>query len=171
MTGQPRRPSRLVTWAAYSVPLIVLPSALWRVTIGWNDNPACPSQGPWEPYYVAGLSVVSLLVASLTVGLVRPWGTTFPEWLPLLGRRRVPYRLVTAVAGTGAALILVIAYLYPVLNGIFHFKDPVRIPGCPPPTETEGAWLVYAAYMPLLAWAPLLIVVVTSYYRRHADAA
>src|SRR5215216_273908 len=77
---QPRDPehasrpvSRWVKAAAYAVPLGVLPSALWRLhAVFVKDFPsACEAlMKPWEPFYVASLSVVSLGAALMTVGLV-----------------------------------------------------------------------------------------------------
>jgi hypothetical protein len=74
-------PSRAVRWAAYATPLCVLPSALWRIWYVFVDaNPACVGGGPaWERPYIASLSAVSVIAASLTVGLVRPWGEVCPR--------------------------------------------------------------------------------------------
>jgi hypothetical protein len=79
--------SRWIKAAAYAVPLCVLPSALWRLWALARGLPAgCrPATQPWEPYYITGLSVVSLGAALLTIGLVRPWGELIPRWIPLVG--------------------------------------------------------------------------------------
>src|SRR5690606_25794922 len=51
---------------------------------------AAPGRPLWEVAYIPSLSVISLGLASLTIGLVRPWGEVFPAWLPWIGGRRVP---------------------------------------------------------------------------------
>ena len=41
------------------------------------------------------------------------------------------------------------------------------MPGCPPPDQTDGAWLAYLCHAPLLLWGPLLVVVTVAYSRRR----
>jgi len=48
--------------------------------------------------------------AVLTIGLVRPWGTVFPRWLPILRGRPVP-TWFAAVPGAWASLLIVQAGL------------------------------------------------------------
>jgi len=165
-------PSRAVRWAAYATPLCVLPSALWRIWYVFVDaDPACVGGGPaWERPYILSLSAVSVTAAALTVGLVRPWGEVVPAWVPLLGGRPVPVRATTGAAAAGASLIFTV-YTYAVLNGIFEWRESRRVPGCPPPDQTDGAWLAYLCYAPLLLWGPLLVVVTVAYYRRRTRAA
>ncbi|MFD9243397.1 hypothetical protein ACFV0D_15960, partial [Streptomyces sp. NPDC059556] len=84
---------RWAVLAAHAVPLVTLPSGLWRLALvagfpvtrdaGWR------SMGLGESVYVVSLSVVSELLAFLTLGLVRSWGEVFPRWMPFLGGRRV----------------------------------------------------------------------------------
>jgi len=58
-------------------------------------------------------------------------------------------------------------YTYAVLNRIFHWRAGRRVPGCPPPDQTDGAWLAYLCHAPLLLWGPLLVVVTVAYSRRR----
>jgi hypothetical protein len=44
--------------------------------------------------------------AVLTIGLIRPWGTTFPSWVPVLGARPVPVWLAVGPAAWAAFLIV-----------------------------------------------------------------
>jgi hypothetical protein len=168
--AEPRfRPvSRWITAAAYAVPLCVLPSALWRLWALADGLPrGCRQAGPaWEPYYVTGLSVVSLSAALLTIGLVRPWGEVLPHWIPLVGGRTVPVRAAVTAASLGTIFIFGV-YAYALLNPIFRFRVAPDIPGCPSPLEGPGAWVAVASYAPLLAWGPLLAVVTVAYYRRR----
>jgi hypothetical protein len=164
--------SRWVRAAAYAVPLCVLPSALWRLwALARGLPPGCRLRmAAWEPWYITGLSVVSFAAALLTVGLVRPWGEVVPGWVPFLGGRAVLVRVAMLAAGVGAAVIFAV-YAYALLNPVLHFREPADLPGCPPPTEQPGAWVAIAAYAPLLAWGPLLVVVTVAYYRRRTRAA
>ena len=163
--------SRWIKAAAYAVPLCVLPSALWRLwALAEGPPPGCPlATQAWEPYYIAGLSVVSLGAALLTIGLVRPWGEVVPRWIPLVGGRTVPVRAAVTAASVGASLIFGV-YAYALLNPIFHFRVVQGIPQCPSPLDAPGAWVAVASYAPLLAWGPLLVVVTVAYYRRRTHA-
>jgi hypothetical protein len=72
-------------------------------------------------------------------------------------------------AGVGATLIFGVS-AYALLNPIFDFREPLQLPGCPPPSEQPGAWVAIASYAPLLAWGPLLVVVAIAYYCRRTRA-
>ncbi|GAB3953797.1 hypothetical protein GCM10029976_094690 [Kribbella albertanoniae] len=161
----------MIRAAAYGVPLCVLPSAGWRIWhLGWGPElpAACARMGWIEPYYVASLSVVSLGVALLTIGLVRPWGEVYPRWMPRLGGRRVP--IAAAVVPACAGVVFAFGmYGWGGLNQLFGFYQPVVDQSCPaPPTEGRYGWVVIAAYAPLLMCGPLLAVVTHAYYRRRA---
>ena len=70
-------PPRWVTAAAFAIPLLVLPSATWRlgyiVDVWLNGAGRCDTHDLGEGIYIASLSVVSMGFALLTIGLVRPW--------------------------------------------------------------------------------------------------
>ena len=53
----------------------------------------------------AGLASVAIGGAILTLGLVRPWGETFPRWMPIVRGRRVPLWLAIAPATFVAVLV------------------------------------------------------------------
>ena len=164
MTTFQREP--VPTWAqvtAWAVPATVLPSAVWRIVdwahgLAYGHPCAAPGAPLWEKVYVPSLSVVSLGLALLTLGLVRPWGERVPRRVPLLGGRRVPPLAAVVPAATGAVAVgLVWGYAFrdfPRL-GDFHFAhDGWRV-------------LMVASYLPLLLWAPLLAAVTVAYYRRR----
>jgi hypothetical protein len=123
---------------------------------------------PWEPYYVASLSVVSLAAALLTIGLVRRWGEVVPGWVPLFGGRSIPVLGAVAAAGAGAAVIFGV-YGYAALNALVGLRPPPEFPGCPDPSEEPHSWIAVASYAPLLAWGPLLVIVTLAYYRRRHE--
>jgi len=115
---------------------------------------------------VVGVSLVTLAAAFLTVGLVSSWGQQIPGWVPLMGGRRVPARFALVAASVGIVMLLVVD-LYAVLNPVFGWREPNdHVPGCPPPDQTNGAWLAYAAYAPILLWLPLLTAVTNDFRRR-----
>lgn len=170
-----RRPvPRWVTAAAVAVPLCVLPSALWRLSLVIDvvlhgERPCRTIASPAEGVYVAGLSVVSMAAACLTLGLVRPWGEVFPRWVPFVGGAAVPVRPVTIVAVAVATFIaLLIAYGTVVSVVAPDWTVEPMPPGCSKP-----GWEVGVYYLPLVAWPPLLYLLTYHYYRRRTttDAA
>ena len=95
---------------AHLIPLVVLPSGLWRVGIALGFSMGMVEGGRpvhitgWESVYVLSLSVVSEALALLSFGLVRSWGEVVPAWIPFIGGRRVPplAAVLPAVAGSVA---------------------------------------------------------------------
>jgi hypothetical protein len=143
----------------------VLPSSLWRLYAIAHVPDGCHG-GSGTDLYVIGLSTVSFLAAFATVGLVSPRGRVLPRWVPGIGGREIQPRTALTIAVTGIALLTVV-YLYAFLNPVFGWREPNDdIPGCPPPEKTDGAWLAYLAYAPILAWLPLLMLVTGDFYRR-----
>ena len=132
-----------------------------------NGSGPCHTGGTAETVYVGSLSFVSFGLALLTLGLVRPWGVTFPRWIPLVGGRPVPARAVTTAATT-LATVVAIAVVYYLVKDAVGLGGPLRPlpPGC---TVPDNEILRY--YVPLVAWAPLLYLVTYHYHRRRrADA-
>jgi hypothetical protein len=170
MGGMPStfRPELVPAWAkvaAWVVPLTVLPSAAWRVTDWFNGivlgrSPCHPPSTPlWEKIYVPSLSVVSVGLALLTIGLVRPWGEVFPRWLPWLGGRRVPVAFAVTAATIGAGLVLAF-----MVRGVLIDAAPLKPlpPGCHVP-----GWEVLRWYLPMFLWPPLLLAVTGHYWHRR----
>ncbi|MBM0231108.1 hypothetical protein JNW91_03980 [Micromonospora sp. STR1_7] len=148
-------PSRWAFAAAYAVPLCVLPSAIWRLT-------AAP--GSSVGWYLTFLSVLSMALAILTLGLVHKWGQRLPRWL---GGRPIPPLLVTRLA-IGGGLLLVAICAYFLLNQAFHFVDRGWSPTAAQDAVVHDrpGWEILRYYVPLLAWGPLLIAVALDYRRR-----
>lgn len=164
MTTEATPIPRWIIWAAHAVPLVVLPSSLWRIAFGLGapvglgdpsfDEPNAPSWGLTS--YVFALSLVGEFFALLTLGLIRPWGEVFARWIPFVGGRRVPTAFVVTVATVGGILITLIS-----LQGIASFATP----------QSAGDWLLLVCYAPFIAWAPLLAVVTAHYYLRRRNGA
>jgi hypothetical protein len=160
-TRDGRTPQRWTVVAAHLVPLVTLPSGLWRLAlvaglpIGLRDD---ISVHGGEAVYIVGLSVVSEALALLTLGLVRPWGERAPSWLPFIGGKRVaPYAAIVPATLGAVALAAIWAYA---------FRDFPNV-GEAAFTDAGGQVLLMVCYTPLLLWAPLLGVVTYAYYRRR----
>jgi hypothetical protein len=142
---------RHVVLAARAVPLLVLPSAVWRAGLVVSGRVPVDAEG----WYLLLLSGVSLALALLTLGLVQRWGERFPP------------RFVAATAATGAALLLVIT-AYAAVNAAFHVVDqgPVLI-GPRTADRPRPGGDVALLYLPLVLWGPLLLAVTRDFRRRH----
>ena len=174
-TGRQRPTERPVPhWAtviAHVIPLLTLPSGLWRIgialgfSLGTLDDNGQPFHVEgWAAVYILGVSVVAELVALTAFGLVRAWGEVVPGWIPLIGGRRVPPLAAVVPAALGAvALMLIWTYGF---RDLFCSLDGVSIP------FANDAWatLMIACYAPLNLWGPLLLLLTWAYYRRRRVA-
>ncbi|MEU1686350.1 hypothetical protein [Micromonospora sp. NPDC005707] len=149
--------------AAHLIPLLVLPSGLWRIALVAGLPIGTPvDPGPGESVYIVSLSLVSEGLALLALGLVRPWGEVFPRWLPPVGGRRVPPPFAVTVATVGAVALTLI-WGYAAWGVPTHGNDLGFTP--------TGFALLVACYAPLLLWGPVLLAVTWSYHRRHSAPA
>jgi hypothetical protein len=161
-------PPRWAVWCAWAVPLTILPSAIWRVSLLFREGDPLHAlaTGGW---YLLFLSALSLGLGLLTLGLVQSWGTRLPCWLPGLGGRVVPVRVATLAACLGATAVMAIE-IYGYVNAIFdlfHPKPSLRIGPVVP--QAEPGLAVDLLYFPMNAWGPLLIAVAINYYRRRTE--
>ncbi|SDM49737.1 hypothetical protein [Nonomuraea jiangxiensis] len=152
--------------AAFAVPLIVLPSGLWRLQIAFGDY----GIGFGERAYIVFLSVLSEVVAFAAVGLVATWGERFPRWMPGLRGRRVPTPAAVIPATLGAVLLTVLwtSFFATQLAGVTLRGEPIPAIF---PTRAGGrpAAIFYLCYLPLLLWGPLLGAVTYAYHRRRRN--
>jgi len=166
--------------AALIVPLLVLPSSLWRIATCTfhlplvDDLPPDVSGElpPWLPLeiYVLLLSFASEILAFTAVGLVAAWGERFPRWLPILGGRVVPVWLAAVPAAAGAA-VLTIVCSWVAVTATLGLDVRGERPALHLLTldDWQGALTVFA-YAPLLAWGPLLGALTVAYLRRRSSA-
>lgn len=163
------QPNRWIVCMAWLIPLLVLPSAIWRLQVIGEE--------PDNWWYFVLLSTGSVAIAFLAVGLVRPWGERVPSCIPVFGGRELHPRIVTGIACIGAVIVMAIAAFY-----IFNYftadvaRPDLQIVGDPgsdtrPIRERPQARQITATYAPMLAWGPLLLVVAASYYRRRTRPA
>ena len=164
-TAASNRPaaSRSVRWAAYAVPLCVVPSAVWRLSLLLDDSSTCVLGGEWR--YIVLLSLGSVGLALLTLGLVQRWGEVAPGWIPLVGGRSIPISVAVIPASLGAVVVNGLT-VYALLNSVFGWVGQLGASraGCEAPTSL----IVKLAYLPLLAWGPLVAVVTIAYHRRRS---
>ncbi|WP_436532634.1 hypothetical protein [Actinoplanes sp. HUAS TT8] len=168
---------RWVIWCAYAAPFTVLPSGIWRLALVVagahliDQAPSAEGRGPvvWDgPLYVVVLTVVSELLAYLTVGLVAVWGEVVPRWVPRLGGRPIPVLAAVVPAAAGATICTI---LWPY--ALFMLAEGQKLNGTPGVMHFDGAQMVlfWAAYSPLLLWGPLVWVCTVHYWRRRSAAA
>ncbi|MEV0645168.1 hypothetical protein AB0I28_07880 [Phytomonospora sp. NPDC050363] len=169
-------------WAAVTahlVPLLVLPSGIWRIVtvtfnVGGGAGKGSGEVPAWLPIelYVVLLSVLSELLAFSAVGLVARWGEVFPRWTPGLAGRRVPPALVIIVASAGAAILTVVWTVGAVAVGRGTTVQGDPLPAdFPLRTDTWDGLLAIGAYAPLYAWGPALAVLTVHYARRRLNRA
>ncbi len=158
--------SRQIQLVAYTVPLTVLPSSIWRLPTAFDDR-----VGAGERAYVGFLSIMSEVLAFTAIGLIARWGEVFPRWVPVLRGRRVPPKAAVVPAAVGAAILTL---LFTLLFTVSEIRGTtIRGDDLPDgfPSQAGGwetAWF-YFCYAPLLLWGPLLAVLTVAYWkRRHA---
>ncbi|WP_374190538.1 hypothetical protein [Streptomyces sp. RB110-2] len=152
---------------ACAVPLVVLPSSVWRIPAAFDHGITFG-----ERMYVVLLSVASELLAFAAIGLVARWGEVFPRWVPYLGGRRVPTTAAVVPAALGATAVTFVFTALTVVSGIRGTtirgdELPSDFPGLA--GGWEGAWF-HLCYTPLLLWGPLLAVLTVGYHRRRRGA-
>jgi hypothetical protein len=155
---------RWAVLAAWLVPLCIVPSATWRTWKTFETQSMFAYA--WYPIF---LSVLSLSLGTLTLGLVYRWGEVLPRWWPVLTGRTVRLRFAVIAGYAGATAILLLT-IFAGGNALFHFlpHGPVLIGPQPeevhlkPPTGWQAA-----TYYPLVLWAPLLYAVTHAYRVRR----
>ncbi|MFF1379437.1 hypothetical protein [Streptomyces sp. NPDC058308] len=114
----------------------------------------------WGPLYVFGLSVLTEALALLCTGLVSRWGEKVPDWVPLIGGRRVapPAAIVPAALG-GLGLVALWDTMPLGWFGLLGFHEVAF---------TNGWWLLLArvCISPVMLWGPIVLALTYAYYRR-----
>lgn len=151
---------RWAVLAAHTVPLVTLPSGLWRIAqVAGLPVAAQSGRDGREAVVALSLTLVTEALALLTLGLVRPWGEVAPRRLPLIGGRRVHTLAAVVPALLGAVVLAAMA-------GWFTCTQAAGLIGRVAQTPAQHVLLV-VCYAPLLVWAPLLAATTLAYYRRR----
>ncbi|MGW2252363.1 hypothetical protein ACWCXH_19475 [Kitasatospora sp. NPDC001660] len=154
--------------AARAAVCTTVPSGLWRIALGVGvpvgfggamAEEVRRYYPGWGTVYVVALSAVAETLAFLTVGLVRPWGLVVPRWIPLVGGRAVHPFAAIVPAALGSAVLTALGLL--ALFG--GWARNMAEPGSP---HGVAAAVMTLAYLPLVAWGPLLGAVTVDYARR-----
>jgi hypothetical protein len=100
---------------AIAVPLIYATTRfIWALGLPLGINEALYREGQaiglWG--FGAGLGMVAVAGALLTLGLVQSWGEVFPRWLPVIGGRSVPIALAVVPALSAAMLVTNAGLMY-----------------------------------------------------------
>lgn len=156
-------PPRWAKIAAHIAALLPLPSGIWRLTLVAGCPAGYTADGLVE-LDLSGVGRVYLVVlvllieaaALLTLGLVSRWGERMPRWMPRWGGRKMRPRIIVFLASIGAAILLALWTPFLAWWSISH-----------PELTNLGSTLIGLLYLPLVAWAPLLIAVTIDYHRRH----
>ncbi|MGW3231433.1 hypothetical protein [Kitasatospora sp. NPDC001095] len=154
--------------AAKAAVLTTVPSGLWRIAFGFGAPLGftgataaayAEHQPGWGTVYCVALSALAESLAFLTLGLVRPWGLVAPRWIPLIGGRRV-----RPLAATVPALLGSVVLTFLGMEGLFGgWAHNLADPDSP---QGFAAVVMTLAYLPLVAWGPLLGAVALDYARR-----
>ncbi|MEV4481635.1 hypothetical protein [Micromonospora coxensis] len=164
---------RWVLRLAYAMPLLLLPSCLWRLPfafhfeMGQRGEPGLPGYWVSVPY-VFGLSVVSELIAFLCIGLVRRWGEVAPAWIPFIGGRRIRPLAAVVPAMLGGLALTVLFGSVPVGDG-----QTLTVFGVGEDTSYVNGWwkaLAMICTAPIRVWGPVVLVLAGAYYLRRRPA-
>ncbi|MFF2547331.1 hypothetical protein ACFVUY_32905 [Kitasatospora sp. NPDC058063] len=154
--------------AAKAAVLTTVPSGLWRIAFGFGVpvgfggatlTAYAEHQPGWGTVYCVALSALAESLAFLTLGLVRPWGLVAPRWIPLLGGRRVRPLAAIVPALLGSVILT-------SLGTTALFGGWARNLAEPDSPHGLAGVVMTLAYLPLVAWGPLLGAVTLDYARR-----
>jgi hypothetical protein len=160
-----RRPApRWALRTAHLIPLLLLPSCLWRLPFAFHFEmgqipDAAPSPLWISVPYVFGLSVLTEVAALLCVGLVRGWGEVVPAWVPAVGGRRIrPAAVIVPAAAGGLVLTTVSVMMALTWVGV--------IDG----TGYRNVWWETLAKLcigPVALWGPMTLALTCAYHVRR----
>jgi len=164
-------------WAmrlAYALPLLLLPACLWRLPFALHFEMGQVQEGGMPAYwlsipYVLGLSVLTEVIAILTIGLVRGWGEVAPAWIPVIGGRRVRPMAAVVPAVLGGLILTLVFTSVPIGDGRrlapYGIVDSIGY--------SNDAWqaLATVCITPIAAWGPITIALAIAYYRRRRTPA
>lgn len=106
---RPEVAARWGRWATIVAALCPMPYALLRFTWLLPDpvmfSAAELDAEPGIRLFGVGLGLVAFGAGVVTLGLIRPWGETWPRWMPFVAGRPVPVK-AAVIPGTTAALLL-----------------------------------------------------------------
>lgn len=164
---------RWVLRLAYALPLLLLPSCLWRLPFAFHFEMGTQQEGSMPSFwlsipYVFGLSVVSELICFLCIGLVSRWGEIAPAWIPVIGARRIRPLAAVIPAVLGGLILTAMFGSVPLGGGqrltIFGVEQVI--------TFDNGWWrtLAMICTAPLSIWGLVVLVLAGAYYLRRRQS-
>jgi hypothetical protein len=169
---EPRAQQPVPRWAerlAHLIPLMVLPSGLWRlaVALGFsmgevNGHGGVQVVRGWPSLYIVFITLVAEAVSLTAFGLVRPLGEEVPRWLPYFGGRAVRPKSVIRAATAGSTALMLIWTLgfWDVWAGNWNYSRST------PAGSPFWAAVFAICYAPLNLWGPALLMLTWAYRRR-----
>ena len=169
--GRWTTPTAVANWGRCAIAVAVVVPLLYAATrwawalgipLGISDELFREGRATGLWWAGAALGTVAIAGAMLTLGLGQRWGETFPQWLPLLGGRRVPPVLAIVPAAlvsilvTSAGLMFVRLALLGTAGNVFTFIG-------------REDWAALAPELLWPLWGMALAVATLSYYLRRRD--
>jgi hypothetical protein len=146
-------------WATIIAALCPMPYALLRMTwllptpIGLGIDSAALDADPGMKLFGLGLGLIAFTSGIITLGLIRPWGETWPRWVPFLAGRPVPLKAALIPAATAAACLLVSSLSLVQMLWL--------------PEESLLTNLGHLALFPFPLWGTSLAIAAAAYYYRR----
>lgn len=158
---------RWATFVAIAVPVVyAVTRYIWAlgIPLGISEQLFREGQAVGLWYLGAALASLALIGAFLTLGLVRRWGETFPQWIPMVGRRRVPLALAIVPASLMTVLVTNAGLMYwrLTLTGGFQIGG-IRL-------TIEDSWAALAPELLWPVWGVALGAATAAYYFRRRGA-
>lgn len=163
--------TRWETAIAHLIPWLLVPSGLWRIALGLGvpvgftgelaELYAAPG---WITSYVFALTLLTELAGLTAFAFVQRWGVVVPTGLPGASRPWPPWLVF------GAGLLEVVIVASATLPMAINWDGPENM-GDPDAPQGAARVIMTIAYLPALAWAPLLAVLIGAAALRRLRAA
>jgi hypothetical protein len=154
---------RWATVVAVVIPLLYAATRYaWALGLPIGVSESFLREGQEIGLWWAGAVLATLAVggALLTLGLVMPWGETFPSWIPFVGGHRVPPALAIVPASIVTLLVTTAGLMFVRLLLTGRFSDAFVF------AEDVG-WIALAPELLWPVWGVALGAAVLAYHLRR----
>lgn len=153
---------------AHLIPWLLVPSGLWRIAlgigipVGFTGELAKLYAAPgWITPYVFALTLVTELAALSAFAFVQRWGVVIPSGLPFGGKRWPVWLVIVA----GVIEVVIVASMTWTMASTWDGPENMGDPDAP---QGAARVVMTITYLPAIAWAPLLAILVVSYALRRS---